>query len=626
MQRWLSLSIFCGLLWWGEAASFWPAKATAAEPTVSAKPAESKLAEPEHKQAELEQEYDNDAAFQQRLRKLANSEFVKLTTLGQTLGKRPVQLLTIGTGKVDEKPAWLILGSVQASDLAAGELTLQIVERLLAQATDEPGEARTQAERFLAELTLYVIPRPSPDASERFFAKPRQESSLNTRATDDDRDGETNEDPAEDLDGNGVITMMRVESPLGTWLPHPQDPRVMIEADPKKNERGRYLLYSEGIDNDQDERWNEDGPGGVDFNRNFTFKYPFFVAGAGPNQVSEAETRAVADFAFDHPNIGTVLSFSPQDNVHHPWKPNSGAENSKYKTTLLTKDAPFQDKLAETIRKSLDLKDAPPPGAEEGAFTPWAYFHYGRWSLSTRAWWVPQVSQEKLAKVRLERSTERPSEKNEKTEHTEKESSGDKPAEDSRGALELNALRWFEVEQLDGFAAWKPFDHPDFPDQKVEIGGFRPYVLQNPPRRLLTELANKHLAAWLRLQQLAPRLSLVNTKCELIEDSGLCRLTATVVNDGFLPTLSAQGAASELMHLVQIEVKLPAGIKPLHGHLRQQLPVLAGQGGNARRSWLLLAEEVQDIGPIEVRAYAPSVGSVQQSVKVTMPKRETPAK
>ena len=57
------------------------------------------------------------------------------------------------------------------------------------------------------------------------------------------------------------------------------------------------------------------------FNRNFPFHYPYFKPGAGPNAVSEIETRAVADFAFDHRNIAIVFCFSPEDNLMHVWKP-----------------------------------------------------------------------------------------------------------------------------------------------------------------------------------------------------------------------------------------------------------------------------------------------------------------
>ena len=560
----------------------------------------------------VEAKYDNFAALRLRMERIAQSNLAELSSLGESKKGREVLMLTLGKEDATAKPAWLILGSVQGTDLAAGELTLQAVELLLSQASGEPRDAKAKAEKLLQRVTLYVIPRPSPDASERYFAKLQYESSLNARPRDDDRDGETNEDPADDLDGNGIITMMRVESPVGDWITHPEDDRVLIKADPKKNELGKYLLYSEGVDNDGDGKWNEDGLGGVDFNLNYTFKYPFFEAGAGANQVSEPETRAVADFAFNHPNIAAVISFSPQDNIHHPWKPNSSAENSKYKSTLLSADAPYQEKLVSLFQKAIKLQDAPSAAKEDGAFAPWAYFHFGRWSLSTRPWWVPKVSPERLAEVRAERAGK-------KEESPSEEKSGEK---EGRGADDLNALRWLEVEQIDGFINWKAVDHPDFPGQKVEVGGFKPYVLTNPPVRLLKGLADQHVQAWTEAAGLLPKLSLPEVKCKPV-GAGLYRLTLVVRNDGFLPTMPAHGKASKLLHDLQYELKLPEGVNIYEGHPRGKLPVLSGQGGHAERTWLLLGGD-KARGALQITVSSPSVGTV--SKQIDFPPSTKPAK
>ena len=187
--------------------------------------------------------------------------------------------------------------------------------------------------------------------------------------------------------------MMRVEDPAGKHMPHPDDARVLIEADPKKNDIGRYSLYIEGKDDDHDEQFNEDGSSGVSFNRNWTFQYPFFKIAAGPHQVSEPETCAVADFAFDHPNIAAVFCFSPENNLMQPWKPADG--QGRIKTAIQKDDAAHVDYLAEQYKKIHGGKDAPSSPAGEGSFSGWAYFHYGRWSLAARGWWIPKVEPEK---------------------------------------------------------------------------------------------------------------------------------------------------------------------------------------------------------------------------------------
>ena len=106
----------------------------------------------------------------------------------------------------------------------------------------------------------------------------------------DDRE---DEDGAEDLDGNGIITMMRVKDPEGEWLPLEGEPRLMKKADPAKGEKGIFKLYPEGLDNDGDGQYNEDGPGGVNVGVNFPHLFRFFskrTAGNGP----AAKARASA--------------------------------------------------------------------------------------------------------------------------------------------------------------------------------------------------------------------------------------------------------------------------------------------------------------------------------------------
>jgi len=52
---------------------------------------------------------------------------------------------------------------------------------------------------------------------EQYFAALRYERTGNATVTDDDRDGKTNEDAPDDLDADGKITWMRIESPIGEY-------------------------------------------------------------------------------------------------------------------------------------------------------------------------------------------------------------------------------------------------------------------------------------------------------------------------------------------------------------------------------------------------------------------------
>lgn len=516
-------------------------------------------------------------AFVEELRQIAQSDRATLSSLAKTRQGRDVWLLTLSTGEPHSKPAVLLVGNVQASHLLGSELATRIARQLLEPAADDEAAAK-----LLDQYTFYIIPRPNPDGTERNFEPPFYESNGNARPTDDDRDFRTDEDPPEDLNGDGWITLMRVEDAAGESMPHPDEPRVMITADAAKNERGRYRLFTEGRDNDQDDEFNEDGPGGVDFNRNFTFRYPYFKPGAGPHAVSEAETRAVADFAFDRANIAVVFSFSPHDNLFHPWKPDANSEKQRIKTHVLGDDAGYLNFLAEKYRQAHGGKEPPEPAKGEGAFSEWAYFHYGRWSLSARGWWIPQVAVPDGEKT-----------------------------DEKRGADQRNQLRWL-AEQDIPFVDWQPIEHPDFPDQSVEIGGIPPFYALNPPADQLDDLAGRHAGFLQELVTLLPRLELAAQVEPL--GGGLFRVTATVRNPGYLPTFAKMGAISEQVYPPQLSIQLPEGAKLVHGSTRTALERLAGSGGSAEHVWLVRRQG--EATAASIRVAAPAIGQAQQEIEL----------
>jgi hypothetical protein len=597
--------------------------------------------------------YSDYRSLTAEMQELAKTPCAKVSSLGRTLGKREIWLVTLSldapndASKSDDKPAILLLGNVHAPQLAGSELALRIAQRLAKTtqtgAADETQSKSTvagdapvdRARQLLQRYTVYIIPRPNPDASEAFFQPPYYERAVNLRSTDDDRDGALDEDPLEDLNGDGLITMLRIEDPSGPYLPHPADGRVLIKADPKKNEQGRYRLITEGIDNDHDELFNEDPPGGVSFNRNFSFQYPFFQPGAGPHQVSEIETRAVADFALTHPNIGLVLSFAPEDNLLEPWK--SEKDSERVKTSVMSADAEHLNYLAEQYRAILGGSGAPESPKGEGSFVHWAYFHYGRWSLGARGWWIPKTPSgaEPVKSERDKKDNDKaekaavPAEEKSSTEGktsgsdgaksaSTKDEAAKKPAaknsDDKRGADELNALRWFEKQGVAGFVDWQPIEHPDFAGRKVEVGGFKPFMQLNPPSTELPALADKHYDFLVRLADWLPRLKIERVKVESL-GVGVFRLTVKVLNAGFLPTQPAIGRTTEHTNPLQIKLDLPAGVSLVTGHPRQRLDTLSGNGGSTEPTWLLRAPADKP-ATIKITVYAAAVGSETTSAEL----------
>ena len=167
--------------------------------------------------------YLDDTAFGDALQKLATGKLAQVQSLAKTQGGRDLWVVTIAKGEPSAKPAILVVGGAHAPHLVGSELALRVAQRLAA--VDDPAAAKDETSgreslsRLLDRFTVYVIPRPNPDATAACFRRPFAERATNETPTDDDRDGATDEDPCEDLNDDGFITMLRIEDPSGEYLP-----------------------------------------------------------------------------------------------------------------------------------------------------------------------------------------------------------------------------------------------------------------------------------------------------------------------------------------------------------------------------------------------------------------------
>ena len=259
--------------------------------------------------------YRDHAALTSALQALAGGHKLaaRLSSIGKSRGGRDIWALEIavpGGVAPEKRPALLIAAGFEGDHLAGTEIALAAARALL----ESAGSDAAIKDR-LAASTVYVVPRVNPDGAEGFFAPVKTGRRTNLAPRDDDNDGRVDEDGPEDLNGDGLITVMRVKTAGGEYMIDPDEPRLMKRADPKKGESGAYRLFLEGTDNDGDGFINEDPPGGVDINRNFAHDYPYYKPDAGPHMVSEAESRALMDFVIARRNIAAVLTFGESDNL-----------------------------------------------------------------------------------------------------------------------------------------------------------------------------------------------------------------------------------------------------------------------------------------------------------------------
>jgi hypothetical protein len=238
------------------------------------------------------------AAVQELAR--ANPGFAKVHVLAKSPGGRDLVLLEVGpeTAKAAKSlPAVFIAADMEGTVPISGEAALY-----LAKLVCEKADMRS-------DRTWYILPCGNPDAAAAYFGKPLRLDPRNARPRNDDQDDQTDEDGADDLDGDGLITQMRVKDPEGAWIPVPVDPRLMKRADWAKGEKGVWKLYPEGLDNDGDGQYNEDGPGGINLGTAFPHLFKFHAPDSGAWPGSEPETFALLKFFDLHREVGLTFVF-----------------------------------------------------------------------------------------------------------------------------------------------------------------------------------------------------------------------------------------------------------------------------------------------------------------------------
>ena len=563
-------------------------------------------------------DYPNQKELAQRLRQLAgrHEKLVRLASLAKTAGKTEVWLVELGTGtreKRSQQPAMLAVAGIEGNDLAGSVSLLAWTEQLAADYSTNP-----KVRALLDSTTLYVFPRLNPEAAELFFARPKLEAEVNRRPVDEDHDGLVDEDGPNDLDADGRITWMRVQDPEGDYIVDPQEGRLLMKADRAKGEAGGWRFLREGRDDDHDEAWNEDGRGGVNLNRNFPYNYRFFAPGSGMNPVSEPVTRKLADFVVAHPNIGIVFTFGAADNLVQTPK---GEPAKRPPTAIHEEDLPFYRELGKAWREALGLKKELTGGSEPGSFSDWMYFHRGRLSLAARAW-SPALQLE-LSKAGEAKPDEKPaadkapanSDPKKETKPSEgpekKGPPGAKPEDDKRNEEDRAFLKWVDQNSPGAFVPWKPFAHPDFPGKKVEIGGFAPFARSNPPERLLEDQARRQAGFLTQMAGKLPRVGIRKIQVKHLGKS-VYDVTVEVENNGYLPTVMAQGAAAREVNPTRVVLKLEEAAV-LSGSRQTTLGPIEGSGGMKEVRYILNGK---GRAKVEVEVVSLLAGTAKASIEL----------
>lgn len=423
----------------------------------------------------------------------------RLESLGKSHGGREMWVLTLSAkGAASAKPAFWIDGGIHANEIQGPEVVLYTAWYLL-----EMYGRNATVTRLLDERTFYLLPILSPDSRDAHMRKPNTTHSPRggERPVDDDRDGLFDEDGADDLDGDGHVTQMRVRDPNGRWKAHPEHPLLLVPCKP--DEKGEFtILGDEGVDSDGDGRVNEDGPGYYDPNRNWGWNWqpPHVQPGAHHYPFSILENRLAADFIAAHPNIAGAQSYH---NAAGMILRGPGDRNEHWDDA----DVAVFDQIARQGEKIL-------PGYRYLDIANELYPAFGveiAWRYAMRG--IFGFTNELFTPFNLFR-------------------------EHGGGWFgRPEDLHRFDRYLLfgDGIVAWHAVDHPQY--GRIEVGGFKKSWVRQPPSFLLEEECHRNMAFTLHHAD-----QMAQVKVRSIETrelgGGLVEVTAAVSNLKLMPTRS----------------------------------------------------------------------------------------
>lgn len=324
---------------------------------------------------------------------LRTAPMTTVSTLGKSREGRDIPLITLGdASRRDSNPAILIVAGLNGDHWVGTDVALGLARKVAADHADA-----------LKTTTVYIIPRVNLDAADAHSSNRalRATRSTTTTPVDTDKDRRLDEDGPEDLNRDGVISQMRVKNPpphlRATHIIDPDNERLMREADASKGEIAQYAILTEGIDNDNDGKYNEDAPGsmtGVDLDKNFPHLWPEHSEGAGQYALSESEALALATFVLDRPNIEAVLVFGPHDTLVSIPQAGKMDITGRAPLGIENADKAHYERISKSFKDATGMTGSPDKD-DAGAFWSWAYAQGGAWSFSTPVWVRPdQIKRE----------------------------------------------------------------------------------------------------------------------------------------------------------------------------------------------------------------------------------------
>jgi hypothetical protein len=445
-----------------------------------------------------------------------------------------------------------------------------------------------------------------------------------------------------------MITMMRIKDKKGDWITDEKDPRLMKKKESDTPLGDLYKLYTEGNDDDGDELYNEDGPGGFNINRNFPHNFGYKPIGLKVYAASEVETQALIDFMtrYDpdfktqpHRNICGVLIFSKYDNLaagtgiesgtpSFP-EPPRGASSPAGMGMMVFRmgrqrgaQAAAQPRPVDPQPKRSESRDAlifkavsekykeitkiTSAKSEKpyGSFLEYAYFQFGIPAFSANLWSLREETKTQSPEMKKrartteggqsqqtgQTSTSPPPSANRSAmmQRMLSRSSGTAQSGSDTSGDDVKWLKWIdEKNEGKGFVNWSKYSHKQLGE--VEIGGFAPYLKTNPPSDRIASLIKGHADFALYVAGQFADISLGEPEVERLS-SNLFQVTLKVHNAGKFPYASAMGTRTRNITPIVLKVKFEDDKKMnlFGGSKRIDISTL-GAGAENEYKWTIIS-------------------------------------
>ncbi len=477
-------------------------------------------------------------------------DLVEVYEVARSFEGRPILQATVTnkkTGPATDKPAAFFEGNRHSGEVTSAETVLWLMKYVLENYGKDPAVTR-----LLDTRALYFRPKNNPDGSELYLHTAQTNRSTN-RPVDNDGDGLLDEDPADDLDGDGVILQVRFRPRPGTddvatMVPDERDPSGRLMRRARPGEEAIWVVVGEGLDNDGDGRVDEDGIGGLDLHRNYAENWRpmpgrdrtgrgFTQTGAGEFPLSEIETRSVVVWLLENPNVSVVNSMDTAVPMHLRAPSTSPGHERMYPEDLAYYE--YFDSIGVSITGYPYAGDVYHDYATRGRSTDpnagsplfghgpdFGYWYYGAIWYGDELW-----------------------------------NGGRFPDLNGDGVEdELDALLWDDTyNQGLAFREWRPFHHPLY--GPVEIGGWHPkFFRQNPPPADLERWVRNQGLFNLTLAQHLPLLEMEEIEVKEVgreADRRTFEVTVGWRNVGGLPTALRQARLVKIVRPDRAVLEFP---------------------------------------------------------------------